>query len=70
VLRSRNAKPVAGADSMRPGGAAGNLHRVGLARPPEQTRFSAEQNRIAGDAQLIEYYVALQAGLAGSGGGS
>lgn len=29
----------------------------------ERTRFSAEQNRIAGDAQLIKYYVALQKSL-------
>jgi NodT family efflux transporter outer membrane factor (OMF) lipoprotein len=29
----------------------------------ERTRFSAEQNRIAGEAQLIKYYVALQKSL-------
>jgi NodT family efflux transporter outer membrane factor (OMF) lipoprotein len=29
----------------------------------ERTRFSAEQNRIAGDAELIKYYVALQKSL-------
>lgn len=29
----------------------------------ERTRFSAEQNRIAGEAQLIKYYVAMQKSL-------
>ncbi len=29
----------------------------------ERTRFSAEQNRIAGDAELIKYYVSLQKSL-------
>jgi outer membrane protein TolC len=29
----------------------------------ERTRFSAQQNRIAGEAQLIKYYVALEKSL-------